>query len=125
MTAKGEDISVMDIPDDMKDEATVYHDELVEKICDFDEDLMMQYLDGDEPCDDLKRALRQAVISNNLGVPVLCGSAHQNKGIQKLLDAVVEYMPAPTDVPAVEGTDLDGNEVECHSTDDALRRTCV
>ena len=116
---KGEDISVVDIPDDMKDEAEIAHAELVEKICDFDEDLMMEYLEGNEPSvADMKKALRKATIEN-LGVPVLCGSAHQNKGIQKLLDAVIEYMPAPTDIPAVKGTDLDGNEIECHSTDDA------
>ena len=116
---KGEDISVVDIPDDMKDEAEIAHAELVEKICDFDEDLMMEYLEGNEPSvADMKKALRKATIEN-LGVPVLCGSAHQNKGIQKLLDAVIEYMPAPIDIPAVKGTDLDGNEVECQSTDDA------
>ena len=115
---KGEDISVTDIPEDMMDDAQLYHEELVEKICDFDEELMMQYLDGEEPSvEDLKRVLRQAVISNK-GVPVLCGSAHQNKGIQKLLDAVVEYMPAPTDGPDIDGTDMEGNEVVRHSSDD-------
>ena len=116
---KGEDISVVDIPDDMKDEAEAAHAELVEKICDFDEDLMMEYLEGNEPSvADMKKALRKATIEN-LGVPVLCGSAHQNKGIQKLLDAVIEYMPAPIDIPHVKGTDLDGNEIECPSSDDA------
>ncbi len=116
--AKGEDISVVDIPDDMKEEAETYHTELVEKICDFDEDLMMQYLDGEEPSiEDMKKALRKATIANE-GVPVLCGSAHQNKGVQKLLDAIIEYMPAPTDVPDVKGTDLDGNEVTRKSADD-------
>ena len=116
---KGEDISVVDIPDDMKDEAETAHTELVEKICDFDEELMMQYLDGEEPSiDDLKKALRKATIENK-AVPVLCGSAHQNKGIQKLLDAVIAYMPAPTDVPDVAGTDLDGNPETRPSSDDA------
>ena len=116
--SKGEDISVTDIPADMQDEAQLYHTELVEKICEFDDDLMMLYLDGEEPAiDDMKAALRKAVIENK-GVPVLCGSAHQNKGIQKLLDAIVEYMPAPTDVPDIEGTDLNGNEVVRHSSDD-------
>ena len=116
---KGEDISVVDIPDDMKEEAEVAHSELVEKICDFDEDLMMEYLEGNEPSvEDMKKALRKATIEN-LGVPVLCGSAHQNKGIQKLLDAVIEFMPAPIDIPHVKGTDLEGNEVECPSSDDA------
>ncbi len=116
--AKGEDISIVDIPDDMKDEAEVYHAELVEKICDFDDDLMMQYLEGEEPSiDDLKAALRKATI-NNEGVPVCCGSAHQNKGIQKLLDAIIEFMPAPTDIPAIKGVDMEGNEIERHASDD-------
>jgi elongation factor G len=114
----GEDISIVDIPDDMKDEAETYHQELVEKICDFDDDLMEQYLEGNEPSiEDMKKALRKATI-NNEGVPVCCGSAHQNKGVQKLLDAIVEFMPAPTDIPDIKGTDLDGNEVTRKSSDD-------
>ena len=116
--AKGEDISIVDIPEDMKDEAEVYHEELIEKICEFDDDLMMQYLEGEEPSiDDLKAALRKATI-NNEGVPVCCGSAHQNKGIQKLLDAIIEFMPAPTDIPAIKGVDMEGNEIERHASDD-------
>ncbi|BAK46259.1 MAG: elongation factor G [Eubacterium sp.] len=116
--AKGEDISIVDIPDDMKEEAAEYHTELVEKICDFDEELMLQYLEGEEPSiDDMKKALRKATISNE-GVPVCCGSAHQNKGVQKLLDAIIEFMPSPVDIPAIKGVDLDGNEVERHASDD-------
>ena len=116
--SKGEDISVKDIPDDMKEDAEIAHTELIEKICEFDDDLMEQYLDGTEPSiEELKKALRKATI-NIEGVPVCCGSAHQNKGIQKLLDAVVEYMPAPTDVPDIKGTDLEGNEVTRKSSDD-------
>ena len=116
--SKGEDISVVDIPEDMQDEAEVAHTELVEKICEFDDDLMMQYLEGEEPAvEDLKRVLRQATIDNK-AVPVLCGSAHQNKGIQKLIDAVIEYMPAPTDVPDITGTDSEGNEIVRHSSDE-------
>ncbi len=116
--SKGEDISIVDIREDMKDEAETYHQELVEKICDFDEDLMMKYLEGEEPSiDELKAALRKATI-NNEGVPVCCGSAHFNKGIQKLLDAVVEFMPAPTDIPDIAGTDLDGNEITRKSSDE-------
>ncbi|MCI1655639.1 MAG: elongation factor G [Lachnospiraceae bacterium] len=116
--AKGEDISIVDIPDDMKEEAEEYHTELVEKICDFDEELMLQYLEGEEPSiDDMKKALRKATISNE-GVPVCCGSAHQNKGVQKLLDAIIEFMPSPVDIPAIKGVDLDGNEVERHASDD-------
>ena len=116
--AKGEDISIEDIPEDMKDQAEEYHTELVEKICEFDDDLMEKYLEGEEPSiDELKAGLRKGTIENK-GVPVCCGSAHQNKGIQKLIDAVVEYMPAPTDIPAIKGVDMDGNEVERHASDD-------
>ena len=116
--SKGEDISVTDIPEDMADEAEIAHQDLVEKICEFDDDLMMQYLDGEEPSvADMKAALRKATIENK-AVPVLCGSAHQNKGIQKLLDAVIEFMPAPTDVPDITGTDMDGNEIVRHSSDE-------
>ncbi len=116
--AKGEDISVEDIPEDMIDEAEEAHAELVEKICEFDDELLEMYLEGEEPgTDALKAALRKATIENK-GVPVCCGSAHQNKGIQKLLDAVIEYMPAPTDVPDITGTDTEGEEIIRHSSDE-------
>ena len=116
--AKGEDISIVDIPEDMKEEAEAARSELIEKICEFDDDLMMQYLEGEElDVDDMKKALRKATIENK-GVPVCCGSAHQNKGIQKLLDAVLEFMPAPTDVADIRGTDMDGNELVRHSSDE-------
>ena len=116
--SKGEDISIVDIPDDMKDEAEEWHTKLVEQICEFDDDLMEKYLEGEEPSvDEMKKALRAATISN-AGVPVCCGSAHQNKGIQKLLDAVVEFMPAPIDIPDAVGTDLEGNELTRRSSDD-------
>ncbi|MCR5320236.1 MAG: elongation factor G [Lachnospiraceae bacterium] len=116
--SKGEDISIVDIPDDMKDEAEEWHTKLVEQICEFDDDLMEKYLEGEEPSiDEMKKALRAATISN-AGVPVCCGSAHQNKGIQKLLDAVVEFMPAPIDIPDATGTDLEGNELTRRSSDD-------
>ncbi len=115
--AKGEDISIVDIPDDMKDDAEMYHSELVEKICDLDDDLMEQYLEGEEPSvDALKAALRKGTIENR-AVPVCCGSAHQNKGVQKMLDAVIEYMPAPTDIPDIAGVDLQGNDVTRKSSD--------
>ena len=116
--SKGEDISIVDIPDDMKDEAEEWHTKLVEQICEFDDDLMEKYLEGEEPSiDEMKKALRAATISN-AGVPVCCGSAHQNKGIQKLLDAIVEFMPAPIDIPDATGTDLEGNELTRRSSDD-------
>ncbi len=116
---KGENISLEPIPEDMQDDAELYHQELVEKICDLDDDLMMEYLDGNEPSvEDMKKALRRATCEGT-AIPVCCGSAYKNKGVQKLLDAVIEYMPAPTDVPAIEGTDLNGEPVTVHSSDDA------
>ncbi|MCR4997344.1 MAG: elongation factor G [Butyrivibrio sp.] len=115
---KGEDVTIGEIPDDLKDDAELYRSELVEKICDLDEDLMMQYLEGEEPSvDDLKAALRKATCDCK-AFPVCCGSAHKNRGIQKLIDAVIEFMPSPLDIPACKGTDMDGNEVEVESTDD-------
>ncbi|MDD6203341.1 MAG: elongation factor G [Lachnospiraceae bacterium] len=115
---KGEDITITEIPDDMKDEAELYHQELIEKICELDDDLMMQYLEGEEPSvEDLKRVLRKATCEC-AAIPVCCGSAYRNKGVQKMLDAVLEYMPAPTDIPAIKGVDMDGNEIERHSSDE-------
>ena len=115
---KGDDISVTDIPEDMQDEAELYHTELVEKICELDDDLMMEYLEGEEPSvEAMKAALRKGTCECT-AVPVCCGSAYKNKGVQKLLDAILEFMPAPTDIPPINGTDLDGNEVVRHSSDD-------
>ena len=115
---KGEDISIVDVPDDMKDEAELYRGELVEKVCELDDDLTMQYLEGEEPSvEDMKKVLRKATCECT-AVPVCCGSAYRNKGVQKLLDAILEYMPAPTDIPAIKGVDMEGNEAERHSSDD-------
>ena len=115
---KGEDISIVEIPEDMKEDAELYHTELVEKICELDDDLMMEYLEGEEPSvDALKAALRKGTCECK-AVPVCCGTAYRNKGVQKLLDAIIEFMPAPTDIPAIKGVDEDGNEVERHSSDD-------
>ena len=115
---KGDDISVTDIPEDMQEEAELYHTELVEKICELDDDLMMAYLEGEEPSiEELKKVLRKATCEC-AAVPVCCGSAYRNKGVQKLLDAILEYMPAPTDIPAIKGTDLEGNEIEKHASDE-------
>ena len=115
---KGDDISIIDIPEDMKDDAELYRTELVEKICELDDDLMMQYLEGEEPAvEDLKKALRKATCECT-AVPVCCGTAYRNKGVQKLLDAIVEFMPSPLDIPAIKGVDMDGNEIERHSSDD-------
>ncbi|MBR3517569.1 MAG: elongation factor G [Lachnospiraceae bacterium] len=115
---KGENISIVDIPDDMKDDAELYHAELIEKVCELDDDLMEKFLEDEVPSvDEMKAALRKATCECR-AVPVCCGSAYRNKGVQKLLDAVLEYMPAPTDIPAIKGVDLDGNEVERHSSDE-------
>ena len=115
---KGDDISIVDIPEDMKDEAELYRSELVEKICELDDDLMMAYLEGEEPSvDELKAALRKGTCECT-AVPVCCGSAYKNKGVQKLLDAIVEYMPSPLDIPPIKGVDLEGNEVVRHSSDE-------
>ncbi|MDE6432745.1 MAG: elongation factor G [Lachnospiraceae bacterium] len=115
---KGEDIEITEIPADLKELADEWHDNLVEKCCELDDDLMMQYLEGEEPSiEDMKKALRKGTIANE-AVPVFCGSAYKNKGVQKMLDGVIEYMPAPTDVPDIAGVDEDGNEVTRKSSDD-------
>ena len=115
---KGDDITVCDIPEDMKEQAEEYHTELIEKICELDDDLMMQYLEGEEiAVEDLKAALRKGCC-NCTAIPVCCGSAYRNKGVQKLLDAVVEFMPSPIDIPPIKGVDMEGNEVVRHSSDE-------
>ena len=115
---KGEDITVTDIPDEVKDDAELYRAELVEKICELDDDLTEKFLEGEEPSEEeLKAALRKGTCECK-AFPVLCGSAHKNRGIQKLIDAVIMFMPSPVDIPAAKGTDLEGNEVEIESTDD-------
>ena len=115
---KGDDISITDIPEDMADDAELYRTELVEKICELDDELMMQYLEGEEPSnEELKKVLRKATCECQ-AIPVCCGTAYRNKGVQKLLDAVIEFMPSPLDIPSIKGTDLDGNETERHSSDE-------
>ena len=115
---KGEDISIVDVPDDMKQLADKYHDELIEKCCELDDDLTMMYLEGELPdVPAMKAALRKATCECR-AVPVCCGTAYRNKGVQKLLDAVIEYMPSPIDIPAIKGVDLQGNETERHSSDE-------
>ena len=115
---KGEDISIVDIPEELKDEADEWHQKMVEQICDLDEALMEKYLEGEEPSvDELKKALRKGTCSNE-AVPVCCGTAHFNKGVQKLLDAVIEYMPSPLDIPAIKGWTLDGEEDERKASDE-------
>jgi elongation factor G len=91
---------------------------MVEKICELDDDLTMMYLEGEEPSiEQLKAVLRKGTCECT-AVPVCCGSAYRNKGVQKLLDAILDFMPAPTDIPAIKGVDLAGNEIERHSSDE-------
>ena len=114
----GKDMRVEEIPDDMKEKAEQYHAEMVEAIVEHDDELMDKYLNGEEiPVAELRRVLRQATLDNSL-VPVVCGTSYRNKGVQKLLDAIIDYMPAPTDVAAIRGTNPDtGEEEDRHSSD--------
>ena len=116
---KGDDITIGEIPADLKDQAEEYHEKLVEQCAELDEEIMEKYLEGEElTVAELKAALRKGTIAGD-AIPCLCGTAYKNKGVQKLLDAVLEFMPAPTDVPDIEGQDMDGNEIKVPSTDDA------
>jgi elongation factor G len=116
--ANGSDEDCEEIPAELMDLANEWHDKMVEQIVELDEELMEKYLEGSEISnEELKKALRKGTIASE-AVPVCNGSAYRNKGVQKLLDAVIEYLPAPTDVPDVEGTDMDGNELSCKSTED-------
>ena len=113
----GTDIREEEIPEDMKELAQEYHDAALEEIVAYDDELMERYFNGEEiPVADLKKVIRKATISNEI-VPVFCGTAYRNKGVQPLLDAIVDYMPAPTDIPAIKGTNLDGEEEDRHSSD--------
>ncbi|MCR5432692.1 MAG: elongation factor G [Lachnospiraceae bacterium] len=115
---KGDNISVEDVPADMADEAADYRAKMIESICETDDDLLETYLEGTEPdTAALKAALRKATIAGTI-IPVFCGTAYRNKGVQKLLDGIIEYMPAPTDVEDIKGTDLEGNEVHRKSSDE-------
>lgn len=114
----GTDIKVEEIPSELVDKANEYRAALVEAISEFDDDLMMKFLEGEEAnVEELKAGLRKAVCDNKI-VPVTCGTAFKNKGVQLLLDAVVDYMPAPTDVKAIQGELEDGTKVERHSSDE-------
>lgn len=107
-----------EIPEDMKDMADDYRNRMVEAIAETDEDLMMAYLEGEDiTMESLKAALRKAVINNDI-VPVFCGSSYKNKGVQMMIDAMVEYLPSPIDIPPVEGLDLDGAEIVRETSDD-------
>ena len=114
---EGKNIEVVDVPADYLDKANEYREKMIESICETDEDLMMKYLEGEEvTIDELKVALRKAVISATIN-PVFCGTSYRNKGVQLLLDSIVDYMPAPTDIEAIKGTLPDGEESVRHSSD--------
>ena len=114
----GNDIRDEEIPEDMRELADKYHAELVEAVAELDEDLMMKYLDGEElEIPEMKKVIRRATISNEM-VPVLCGTAYRNKGVQLLLDAIVEYMPSPTDIPDIKGVNPETDEEESRPSDD-------
>ena len=115
---KGDDIVVGEIPDDLKDQAQEYHDKLVEQCAELDEDLMEKFFNDEEiTIDEIKACIRKSTIANKM-VPVTCGTSYRNKGVQKLLDAIVDYMPSPLDVPSIKGTDPEtGEEVLRHSSD--------
>lgn len=114
----GTDIEVTDIPEDLVDLVEEYRMKLLEYLADYDEDFMMQVLEGEEPSvEEIKRVLRIAVCAGDF-FPVLCGSAYKNKGVQMVLDAVVEYLPSPLDIPAIKGTTLDGQPDERHASDE-------
>ena len=115
---KGLDVRVEEIPDDMKEKAQQYHDELVEHVAETDEELLEKFFNGEElTIEEIKEAIRKSTIANEM-VPVCCGTSYRNKGVQLLLDAIVDYMPAPTDVEDIKGTNPDTDEeVVRHSSD--------
>ena len=115
---EGTDIEITDIPADMVDQANEYREILVESVAETDEELMMKYLEGEEITEDeLKAGIRKATIACEMN-PVLCGTAYKNKGVQLLLDAVIDYLPAPTDIESIKGVLEDGEESERHASDD-------
>ena len=114
----GKEVEETEIPEDLKAQAQEYHDKMVEAACEQDEELMMKYLEGEEITpEEIKKGLRAGTIANKI-VPVVCGSSYKNRGVQELLDAIVDYMPAPIDIADIKGVDEDGNEVERKSSDD-------
>lgn len=115
---KGQEVDLVEIPEDMKALAEEYREKMVETIAELDEDLTMKFLEGEEiSVEELKAALRKGVIACEVN-PVFCGTAYRNKGVQLVLDAVVDYMPSPLDIPAIKGVLLDGEEAERHSSDE-------
>lgn len=114
----GNDIRDEDIPEDLRDVADEYREKMLEAVSEFDDTIMEDYLEGNEiDKKRIKAAIRKATITNKM-TPVLCGSSYKNKGVQLLLDAIVDYLPSPLDVPPIEGVDMEGNPVERHAADD-------
>ncbi len=115
----GKDIRQEEIPEDMREKAEQYHSDMVEHVAEMDEELMMKYLEGEElTIDEIKSCIRKSTIANEM-VPVVCGTSYRNKGVQKLLDAIIDYMPSPLDVPAITGVNPDTEEEEVrHSSDE-------
>ena len=114
----GKEIEITDVPEEYMEVANKYRENLIEVASEFDEDLMMAYLEGEEIDKDLlKKAIRKGTLDVKI-TPVSCGSSYKNKGVQLLLDAIIDYLPSPLDIPAITGVDEDGNEVDRHASDD-------
>ena len=114
----GKEIEITDVPEEYMEVANKYRENLIEVASEFDEDLMMAYLEGEEIDKELlKKAIRKGTLAVKI-TPVSCGSSYKNKGVQLLLDAIIDYLPSPIDVPSIDGVDLEGNEVQRHSSDD-------
>ena len=114
----GKDMRTEEIPEDMRELAEQYRDNLLEAVSDFDDEIMEMYLNGEEvPAEKIRKAIRSATVAVKM-VPVTCGTSYKNKGVQKLLDAIVDYMPSPLDVPAIEGTVPKTDEVETREASD-------
>ena len=113
----GKEIEECDVPADMLDQANEYRSKMIEAAAEQDDELMMKYLEGEELTqEEIKKGIRKGTINNNI-VPVCCGSSYKNKGVQELLNSIVEYMPSPLDIPHIKGVDLDGNEIEAKTGD--------
>ncbi|KRN48080.1 elongation factor G [Kandleria vitulina DSM 20405] len=116
--AEGQEVVEKEIPEEYQAQAAEYHEKLLEAAASFDDDLLMQVLEGEEPAvEDVKAAIRKGTLAVEL-FPVLCGSAYKDKGVQPMLDAVIDYLPAPTDVPSIKGVDENEAEIERHPSDE-------
>ena len=116
--ATGKEFEIVDIPENMKAEAQAWHDKMIEAVAELDEDLTMKYLEGEEiSVEELKTVIRRETIAGNI-FPVFCGSAYKNKGVQMMLDGVVDYMPAPTDIPSIGGVNPDTEEEDVRHASD-------